>query len=823
MMITRTVQTVAFFLLLMAAPLAVAQPPGGMGGGENAPMTGTITGHVVDTRQDIPIEYSTIVLFSARDSSQVTGTITDKNGVFVLSGLRPGQYYADISFIGFEVNHVDSIRLGRGSLSVDLGTIHLAPSVIKMQDVDYVIERSPVEYQIDKKVVRVSKQPTAASGTAVDVLENVPSVSVDIEGNVSLRGSGNFTVLIDGRPTILDPSEALQQTPASSIDNIEIITNPSAKYDPDGTSGIINIVMKKNQVATTSGMATVSYGSFGQKSTDILVNRRNDRVNLILGGNYGERDFQGFSYSETRTTVDGVTNYNLSDGDMARTRTSYGLRGSVELNVGDRGWATFGGNWGKRSGGHDSKLSYNTWVDTVIAHTRYTSDNNSDENRNNASAFAEYRQEFGRKGHELTGRLESSWRNGDDITLTQLIDNTGAINDGRRTTESEPSRRTDIRLDYAWPHGEDQKLEAGYQLRKESSQEHNSFEMYDTGLGEYTQESRYTNRIDYDRDIHSLFAVYSGKSGNLGYQGGLRGEYEDRSIALKDTTANYALNKTDIYPSVHLSYQLPRKTQLMTSYSRRIDRPRGWFLEPFETWQDAYTVRRGNPNLDAEMIDSWEFGYQIPIGPFSHSTEFYYRVTHNLTEFVRSVYDEGVTLITVDNVGSAYDFGAEVMFAGDLARWWTVNLMGNLYNHRIDSRLAAPGVDNEDFSWSGRLSSTFKIAKTMKFQVNGIYNSPTITSQGSSEAFYMTNLAVEKTFLDRSLTAILQVRDVFQTMEHTRLAEGAGLYSYNRFSMDSPIFNITLRYNLNQFREKRQQQPTEDNGNGTEDEGDFIQ
>lgn len=810
-------------MMLLTVPL-FAQPPAGMAGrgGGNMPMTGTITGRVIDAKQGVPIEYSTIVLFAARDSSQVTGTITDKAGDFVLSGLRPGRYYAAISFIGFDVSHVDSIRLGRESLQVDLGTIKLAPSVISMTDVDYVIERSPVEYQIDKKVVRVSKQPTAASGTAVDVLENVPSVSVDIEGNVSLRGSENFTVLIDGRPTILDPNEALQQTPSSSIDNIEIITNPSAKYDPDGTSGIINIVLKKNRVATTSGMATVSYGSFGQKSADLLVSRRTERMNFILGGNYGQRDFKGYSYSENRTTLNGLTTSTISDGSMTREGTGMGLRGSVELNVGEKGWATVGGNWGKRSGGHVADLAYTTRVDTSLTNNYYTSDNNDDRDMEFSSVNAEYRQGFGRDGHELVARIDASRRSGTSESLNQLINGSGAISDGRKTIESGPSTRTNIQLNYTYPHGEKQKLETGYQLRKEGSTESNKYETYDLGLAVYQPMHQYDTNVEYDRTIHSLFAVYSGVWGKLGYQGGIRGEFVDRSIALVDTNASFDLSRTDVYPSLHLSYQLPHKTQMMASYSRRIDRPRSWFLEPFETWRDAYTVRRGNPNLDAEMIDSWEFGYQTPIGPFSHSTELYYRVTHNLTEFVRSAYSDGVTLMTVDNVGSAYDLGAEIMFAGDLAKWWTVNLMGNLYDHRIDSRIALPGTDNEDFSWSGRLASTFKMTKSMKFQVNGIYNSPTITSQGKSDAFYMTNLAVEKSFLNRSLTAILQVRDVFQTMDHTRTAEGTGLYSYSRFSMDSPMFNITLRYNLNQFREKRRAQQSDDSGGDMGDEGDFM-
>ena len=252
----------------------------------SAARSAMIVGTVMDSVLNEPIEYANIVLGEQESKIQVTGTISREDGTFVLANIKPGDYMLTVNFIGYYSKALENIRVTQDEREINLGEIQLQQSVLELGGVEATAERAAIEYQIDKKVINVSKQYTAASGSAVDVLENVPSVTVDIEGNVALRGSSSFRVLIDGRPTILDNSDALRQIPASSIENIEIITNPSAKYDPEGTSGILNIITKKNTMNGINGMVNTSAGVNNKYSSDVLLNYRTSNFNIYAGGNY---------------------------------------------------------------------------------------------------------------------------------------------------------------------------------------------------------------------------------------------------------------------------------------------------------------------------------------------------------------------------------------------------------------------------------------------------------------------------------------------------------------------------------------------------------
>ncbi len=819
----QALQRFLFVLLITSLPVTshaqshAGGRPGAGGAGQGG---GAVSGLVLDAQTGHPIEYATVVLHSLRSGEQVTGGVTDAEGAFLIRPVRPGGYQAEISFLGYETLIIDSIRVAPQSPRLDLGTIELHPGAIELEGVDYVLERSPIEYQIDKKVVHVSKQPTAASGTAVDVLENVPSVQVDIEGNVQLRGSGNFTVLIDGRPTVLDANDALQMTPASTIENIEIITNPSAKHDPDGTAGIINIILKKDRQHETSGMASLSYGSFDRIGGDVLLTRQIGRVRATLGAEYNDRGFEADRYSLTRTVQEGYTHHLISRGIMDRGRYGGSARASLEFELTESDWLTLGGSGGVGDGGREMVTDYEEWTDTTATHLYYTSYGDRSRKSTRASAYLDYRHQFERKGHELTSRVQTNWYEGDEETTSELIDDLGVQQEGTRNLEKGPASRSEFELDYTLPHGEEQSFETGYQWRYGQSGEETEYYAYDPAAGGYQFYPEFSHETEYRRTIHSLYAMYGGVWGALGYQAGLRGELTDREMELLETGERFAVQREDLYPSAHLSYDLPRNIQLMASYSRRIDRPRSWYLEPFETWIDAYNVRRGNPALEPELIDSYEAGYQLPIGPLHHSAEVYYRRTNDLVERIRTPYEPGVMLHTLENVGTGHALGVETMFTGDLLSWWNVNLMGNFFQDRVEGEIDGEAFDNEDFSWSTRLAMTYKITGSLKLQTTGMYNSPHVTSQGESDEFFMVNAALEKGFWDNSLKIILQVRDLFDTMEHARTTTGRDIYSYSQFDMESPIYSLTLRYNFNQYREKR------GNGRGGADMGegdDFIE
>ncbi len=284
-----------------------------------------ITGKILEKGSNIPMEYANIILFNEDDSTQVSGASTNEEGIFNISPVRPSKYYLEISFIGFNTLTVDDIVITRGT-SVDLGELYLESTAFTTDDIVVSESRAPISYEIDKKVINVSEQITALSGSAVDVLENVPSITVDIEGNVSLRGSGNFRVLVDGRPTIMESNDVLQQMPASSIENIEIITNPSAKYDPEGTAGIINLVLKKNKNIGFSGVAELSTGWRDKYGSQLLGDYKTENYSFTLGLDYTDRNYFMDEEENNRTTFQGVTSFRNSSGESDRSRQGLGLR-----------------------------------------------------------------------------------------------------------------------------------------------------------------------------------------------------------------------------------------------------------------------------------------------------------------------------------------------------------------------------------------------------------------------------------------------------------------------------------------------------------------
>jgi len=637
----------------------------------------------------------------------------------------------------------------------------------------------------------------------VDVLETVPSVSVDIEGNVSLRGSSNFTVLIDGRPSILEPSEALQQIPASSIENIEIITNPSAKYNPEGTAGIINIIMKKKERQGRSATFNMNAGWDDKYGGDVLVEQKTEKIHATVGLDYSRRRFSGSSLEELRTTQNGETSFVFSDGGSLWGRRSLGLRGELQLLLSSKDVLTFGGRYGDRKGERDADLNYDEWSMAEENHLLYTSVSDRERSGNFFAANVNYQRLFNTKGHELYTEFYFDYGNSDEETINELIDN-GQIIDGQRSTESGPGKEFRAKVDYAYPFGDEQKLEAGYQSELDRSEENNGVYEYDTVLQDYVFLADFSHSADYNRNIHSVYAIYAGEWRNFGYQGGLRGEYTYRTIDFSGET--FTIDRWDYFPTIHASYKFSDLYQVMASYTRRIDRPRGWHLEPFETWIDAYNVRVGNPGLLPEYIDSYEAGFQTHLGKTLLTTEGYYRVNHNKIERVRSVYSENVTLHSLENVGTDYALGSEVLLDFGYFKNWNINLTGNLYHYRVEGTLLGEAFSRESFNWSLRLHNVIKFGKSTQVQINGRYNSPSVSSQGRREGFFVTDLALKQEFFKRRASATLQIRDVFGTAEYEYTSEGADFFNYNYFDRESPIVMLNLRYSLNHKRPDRERE-----------------
>ena len=453
--------------------------------------TATISGTAYDAELAQPAVFANVVLYLTADSTQVAGTVTADNGGFELAGVAPGAYYLEVSFVGYETKTVYDIEVTAGA-RLDLGRINMKPATVPVEGATTVGEKPSVRYEIDKKVIEVSANPAVQSGTAVDALENAPSVNVDIEGNVTLRGSSNFTVLIDGKPTMLEPNEALKQLPASTIENIEIITNPSAKYDPDGAAGVINVVLKKQKVLGVSALSNANAGLNGSCGGDLLLGYRQGIVNAYGGGDYHRRIYNSTRESKTKTFGSAETLVVSTKGSSQWNPRYGGGRGGIELQLGERDRTGVSGMYRLMSVGTENTSDFEERflpADTIHSYanvTRWGRDGYY------FYASADHQHQFDTTEHKLLAQVSWGGWGGENSSGTELRlkDTTQTIVSGRKTSEDGPNGRAELKLNYTLPLREKDKLEAGYQTRFEYADVATRTDLYDTTAGKYETDPR---------------------------------------------------------------------------------------------------------------------------------------------------------------------------------------------------------------------------------------------------------------------------------------------------------------------------------------------
>ena len=782
---------------------------------------GKITGTVYDLESKHPIEYATIILYHTANDSMVTGTISKPDGYFELDQLPYDNYYLLISFIGYSQQRIDAIVLTEEQSNAAVGEILLSPDAQILSEIEIVADHHTIDYQIDKKVISVNQMLSSASMSAVEILENVPSIRVDIEGNVSLRGSSGITVLIDGKPTILDASDILSQIPASSIQSIEIITNPSAKYEPDGTGGIINVITRKNRSLGLQGILNASTNSFGMYESDILLNYNTRSFNIFVSGQYGMSPRIGQSNDERRTTVNDTTTQVTSTGEYERNRFRYEGKFGFDWLITPKINLTLEARLGRFDRNSSSDLHYLTTRDMDGFSLEEVNLSESARGGDYQNYSLNYMHRFG-PDHQLSFQGNYRYRTGKEFSQNVLQDLEGTVRDGSKTTEDGPSHRFDAKLDYTLPLRENRFLESGLQLRTNLSQDITNYFLYDLTSQDFVLQEDFANETEYNSDIFALYGMFREDRSTFGYQLGLRTEYTFREITSSNAENLFVIDRWDWFPTVHVSYKMPGEQQLMLSYARRIDRPRGYYLEPFITWSDQFNLRRGNPDIQPEYIDGYELGYMKEWENARFSIEAYHRIQYNKIESFQEVYQTGVLLTTFENVGTDYSTGLETMLNIPLFTWWDFTLMGNVYDYRIQGDRQDVSFAYQSFNWSSRVDNSFRVAQRLRFQLNGQYNSPTVTSQGKQLAYYELNAAVRADFFQDKLSAVFQVRDIFGTHRHVSISEDVDFYNYRSRTTNGPIFSISLSYKINNFRQAEERRNGERPGNSDgEMNGDF--
>jgi len=784
---------------------------------------GTVVGRVFDGARGAPVQYANVVLYSLPESTQVNGTITEKTGRFRLDGVRPGRYYVEVSFIGYGDKVVREVEVA-GVAPVDVGRIDLQQKPVPVEGVDVSAERPIVTYEVDRKVVDVSRLPSAATGTAVDVLRNVPSVKVDIEDNVTVRGSANYRVLIDGRPTPLPSNDALKQTRAAMVDKIEIITNPSAKYEPDGDAGIINLVLKKRRGRGASVLVNASADPLGAGGSTLLSLRRGI-TSVYAGGSFLARRLAWNNQSDSRI-FDAVDTFSTADSGSGESDRRLGDgRAGLDLTFGPRDKAGISGRLGasgRTTGGGsdiveryspgDSSRHYRTDVSTHSTYGFYF-------------VTADYEHLFDTTGHKLAATAyvadnEAGYTSSRADLALSGSDTTG----GRRTDRPGPVRRATLELGYTLPTGEKDRLEAGLESRLEGTGQDFHIYNYDPAASTWDLDTVSSHLYTSAQQIHSLYATYTWTWRKLGIQPGIRGEYGERVVKIADSESAWSYRRWDYFPSLHASYDLGSGRQVMASYSRRVERPEIARLRPFVVWSDEHQADIGNPGLKPSYTNSWEAGGSLPLGTGYLSCEAYHRAKSGLFQWVPAKYTGDTTALfyAVENVGKDYSTGVELSANLMPYPWLSAYLTGDVYYYREEAVLAGQPANAHTLSWSSSANISVTARTNTQFQLSGYFTGPSVSATGRTDGWLSTDFAVKQSFLKRALSVSLSLRNLLGPRVQWGESQGVGYSSHSSFMTDGLIASLAVTYNFNNFRmdpKMRAGQEVESEGTGTSPAG----
>ncbi len=761
--------------------------------------TAKVQGKIQDKTTNAPVEYSTVSVFSLPDSTFITGVITNSKGHFEIDKLKFGKYYLSASFLGYKDAFSQSFILSKQTPMHTISVLKIEPDNIIIDNVEVIGKQHQVDYKLDKKVISVNQSVVSASMTATEVLESLPSISVDVDGEVSLRGSTGFTVLVDGKPSVLDASDVLQQIPASQIKNIEIITNPSAKYNPDGTAGIINIITTNHKLEGWQGVVNLKGGSFGMYGGDFLLSYKHKKINTFIGADYADFSYPRSSYSERISTFDNVTSKLISKGDDDMNRVKRSARAGFEWDITEKSALSFDAKFGKFNFEHSSEDKFIRILDITKTDTTFeSSTSNSGRGGYYFSASSNFSHTFNNEPkHQLTAEAFYNSRSWQEFSETRLLNETNQSPSGLYSTEDGPKQRFQVKTDYTrpWKFGF---IETGLQVRGEVSKDETSLQILDSATNDFIVLDSTLNTFNYNRNIYSAYGILNGHWSKFDYKVGLRLENTHRTIESEKASETYKINVWNLFPTLHFSYGLSEEHQFMASYSRRIDRPRPHYLEPTVKWMDMMHARQGNPDLQPEYINAMEIGYIFKHKKTNLSVDAYYHIRNNKIERIEEVFTDKTSLYTFQNVGKDYSLGIDAMYSVDAFPFWEISLMGNAYHYKIVST-----KETSSLNWSAGMHNTFRVGKFVKLQLNGMYRSASVTSQGSRDGYYSVNAAVRTDFFKRSLSVSVQARDILTTGTYVYTVEAENLYSYNEMSRKTPYLSVALSYRINNYKAKR--------------------
>lgn len=780
----------------------------------------TIFGVLSDSSTGKPLEFATVTITKQGDSTFLTGALTDATGKYTLSIDQPGEFILQYYFVGYKIKR-SNISITPGKPFVDAGKIVLVQDGELLDAVQITAEKGYFQGSIDKKVYNIEKDIIASNGSAAEALQTIPSVVIDIDGNISLRGNEGVRIFIDGKPSGIagnNMAAILEQIPASTIESIEVVTNPSARYDAEGNSGIINIVLKKNKKIGLNGNVYVGASTAPRYEAGGSLNYRNQKINFYSTYSYtdDERDNWGEVYRKTfdaDTTSYFTSNSfgtNYSGMHMGRIGMDYYVNANTTIGI-------------NGSAHHNATTRIDTYdytfrdVDSLLssASQRITTSDNTGLGYNFGANF---RRTFKDPKHVLTADAFYASGASDEFNAYDetFFDALGIpLGDVALQNISRPGENLDItaQTDYVRPLKNGNQFETGIKFTREKRDNTLDSETFDPETDTWVSDDSINNHFVYTEDVIAGYLIWNGTfKKKFGYQLGLRAEQTFTLAEQLTLDEDFVNNYFGLFPSVHVRYAFDESSEIAASYSRRVDRPNTWFLNPFPDYSDPYTFRIGNPMLQPEYENSFELSYEKDFKKHSLSGSLYFIQTLNEISPYTVVTEEGISYMTFQNYNSESQYGLEVVSRNEWFKWWNMTSSFNFNQTLLDAENLEAGLTNAQFTYNIRIMQVFALYKQTSLQLTTSYNTPWTFAQGQADPIFSTDAGIKSDFFQNKLSVNLNVSDIFDTRQMGGYSEGINFYQDYYRKRQSRIAALKLTWKFGQQDNTRKRSRSMDEG-----------
>lgn len=776
-----------------------------------------VTGTVVEKTTNTPLEYASITIESTMDSNNITGDMSDASGKFSIP-VTPDTYQIRIEYLGYKTYVIDSKDI---STSVNLGTILIEGDAEVLDAIVVQAKRAAVELKLDKRIYNVSDDAVVKGGNASDVLDNIPSVEVDSEGNVSLRGNESVKVLIDGKPSGMASNigEALKMIPSEALDRVEVITNPSARYEAEGGAGIINIILKKGSNNGVNGSVSANVADPLSYGANASINYREKDFNLYTNIGYSKNKTFGNSLNESQYFDENGETSSFVDEYSRTKRQREGFNGNFgfDWNLTDKLIWTQGFTYRKNNGDNPRTLNYSNYDATRNLLYKNIRQTEEDDFRETVEYTTDFTYKFNEEGHQLyvSGSVNKN-RDIEDSSITTTNEASNILAQDI-TQAKENELRHIARVDYVLPFNENSQFEAGYLGNfNELNTKFNINSLNSDGVLE--PNDLFKNDLEYIEKVHALYAQFGDKMDKFSYMLGLR--WEATEIDVNQLTTMDFNNKkyNNFFPSAFLNYEFTDGENVTVSYSRRVRRPRGRMLNPVSNYSSSINFFMGNPNLDPSFTNALDFGYMKRMGRLTLNTSLYFNHTTDATQFVRridGVNEEGIpiSISSPINLATEYRYGLELNANYSPLRWWRINANANLFQVStrgdysyvdFEGTTQTQNFDNDAFTWTARLNSNITLPAKVNWQTNFMYRGAQKTAQGKNIGIASVNMALSKDVLKDKGTIALNVQDLFNSRKMIRETDLAQAFTYSEMQWRERTINLSFTYRFNQTKTDRQ-------------------